>query len=258
MKKQLMVSALLLSAVACIGWNSDQREVVDSYNTLMEDASQENWHGLARGFSDETADLLDDIAVIYTAAGAPFNNQGEELLASLVSETDFLVFSDVVVSVEFRNEKAYLLSEQGGDVRSYEFIRDGSRWKLNLVQDLTQYFNEAMQGTGLPSGSSDLTDSPTYISTGSGSCEFALRNDLEHLSIWNVYCSPGNSDSWGEDWLQASILGSGSEMGIWLESGVYDIRVVDSDDNVYTLWQIELDEDGVFWPVTALDRDELD
>jgi hypothetical protein len=258
LKKQLVVSVLLLSAVACIGWNSDQREVVDSYNALMEDASQENWHGLARGFSDETADLLDEIAVIYTVAGAPFNNQGEELLASLVSETDFLVFSDVIVSVEFRNEKAYLLSEQGSGVRSYEFIRDGSRWKLNLIQDLTQYFNEVMEGTGLPGNGSDLTDSPTYISTGSGGCEFALRNDLEHLSIWNVYCSPSNSDSWGEDWLQASILGSGAEMGIWLESGVYDIRVVDSDDNVYTLWQIELDENGVFWPVTALDRDELD
>ena len=113
-----------------------------------------------------------------------------------------------------------------------------------------------MQGTGLPSRDSGQADSPTYISTGSGNCEFALRNDLEHLSIWNVYCSPSDSDSWGEDWLQASILGSGSEMGIWLESGVYDIRIVDSDDNMYTLWEIELDEDGVFWPVTALDRDE--
>jgi hypothetical protein len=78
----------------------------------MEDAGEENWHGLVRGFSDETADLLDEVAVIYTAAGAPFDNQGEKLLASLVSETDFLVFSDVVVSVEFRNEKAYLISGQ--------------------------------------------------------------------------------------------------------------------------------------------------
>ncbi len=251
-----MVSALLLSAVACIGWSSDQREVVDSYNALMEDAGEENWHGLVRGFSDETADLLDEVAVIYTAAGAPFDNQGEKLLASLVSETDFLVFSDIVVSVEFRNEKAYLISGQGSDVRSYEFIRDGGRWKLNLAQDLTRYFNEAVQGTGLPGRDSGQVDSPTYISTGSGNCEFALRNDLEHLSIWNVYCSPSDSDSWGEDWLQASILGSGSEMGIWLESGVYDIRIVDSDDNVYTLWEIELDEGGVFWPVTALDRDE--
>jgi len=256
LKKQLIVSAILLSAIACIGWNGEQREVVDSYNALMEDAAQENWHGLARGFSDETAALLNGIAEIYTAAGAPFNNQGEELLASLVSETDFLVFSDVVVSVEFRNEKAYLVSGEGSNARAYEFIRDGSRWKLNLVHDLTQYINEAMEGTGLPGNDSDSTDSPTYISTGTGNCEFALRNDLEHLSIWNVYCSPGNSDSWGEDWLQASVLGTGAEMGIWLNSGVYDIRVVDADENVYTLWQVELDENGVFWPVTALDRDE--
>jgi len=256
LKNQLTVSVFLLLAVACIGWNSDQREVVNSYNALTNNAADENWHALVRGLSDETATLLDEIAEIYTAAGAPFNNQGEKLLASLVSETDFLVFSDIVISVEFRNEKAYLVSGEGSDATVYTFIKDDGRWKLDLVQDLTHYINEAMEGTGLPNNDSGQTDSPTYISIGSGNCELALRNDLENLSIWNVYCSPSNSDSWGEDWLQSSILGTGAEMGIWLDSGVYDIRVVDSGEHVYTLWQIELDENGAFWPVTALDRDE--
>ncbi len=45
-------------------------------------------------------------------------------------------------------------------------------------------------------------------------------------------------------------------MGIWLDQDVYDIRLIDSDENTYTLWQVELNDQGVFWQVTELDRDE--
>jgi hypothetical protein len=256
LKKQLIVSALVLLAASCIGWNNEQREVVDSYRTLVKDTDEENWHSLAGGFTNETVQLLDNIAMVYTQAGVPFDNQGEELLAALVSETDFLLFPETVISVDFRNEKAYLVSGRGSDARSFEFAREDRLWKLNLVSDLNEYIALTMEGTPLPSQSSSQTNSPTYISKGTGDCKFALRNDLDHISLWNVYCSPSNSDSWGEDWLESSILGPEAEMGIWLESGTYDIRLVDSSDNTYTLREVELDEQGVFWSVTSLDKDE--
>ncbi len=252
----LIVSALSLLTVACIGWSSDQKEVVESYNTLMENAGEENWHSLFRGLSDGTKQLLDEIAEIYTEAGVPFDNRGENLLASLVSDTDLLSFSETVISVDFRNEKAYLLSGQGSRIRSYQFVRENQRWKLDLIPALNEFLGEAM--AGIPDTDSDtrISTAPACISAGSGACEFALKNNLEHLSIWNVYCSPGNSDSWGDDWLGSGILGSGAEMSIWLDEDVYDIRLVDSDENTYTLWQVDLDNQGVLWQITALDRDE--
>ena len=256
MKKELMISALFLLTVACIGWSSDQKEVVESYNTLMENATGENWHGLSRCLSDNTNQLLDEIAGIYTEVGVPFDNQGEELLASLVSDTDLLAFSETVISVEFRNEKAYLLSGQGNRIISYQFVRENQRWKLNLVPTLNEFLSEIMEGTPDVNPNSFITPSPASISTDTGNCEFALRNNLEHLSIWNVYCSSCESDSWGNDRLGSSILTSGAEMKILLGEGVYDIRLVDSDGNTYTLWQVELDDRGVLWQVTVLDRDE--
>ncbi|MCK5842972.1 MAG: hypothetical protein KAH31_12430, partial [Candidatus Sabulitectum sp.] len=252
----LIIPALFLLISACIGWSSDQKEVVESYNTLMSNASDENWSSLSRGLSDETIELLDEIAVLYTAAGVPFDNQGKELLASLVSDTDLLAFSETVISIEFRNGKAYLLSGQGNMITSYQFVRENQRWKLNLVPKLNEFLSEIMEGTPEVNPNSQSTTSPTYISAGTGTCEFSLRNNLEHLSILNVYCSPSNSDSWGEDWLGSSILGTSKAMTIWLEEGVYDIQLMDSDQNTYTLWQVELDDQGVFWQVTELDRDE--
>ncbi|MCK5035787.1 MAG: hypothetical protein KAS73_07845 [Candidatus Sabulitectum sp.] len=256
MKKELIIPALFLLISACIGWSSDQKEVVESYNTLMSNASEENWNSLSRGLSDETIELLDEIAVLYTNAGVPFDNQGKELLASLVSDTDLLAFSETVISIEFRNGKAYLLSGQGNMITSYQFVRENQRWKLNLVPKLNEFLSQTMEGTPETDPNSLVTTAPGYISTGTGTCEFSIRNNLEHLSIWNVYCSPSNSDSWGEDWLGSSVLSTGEAMTIWLEEGVYDIQLMDSDQNTYTLWQVELDDQGVFWQVTELDRDE--
>ena len=258
MKKELLVSALLMTVIACIGWSGDQREVVDNYNNLIESAEEENWNDLSRGLSDESMQFLNEIATIYTEAGVPFNNQGKELLASLVSDTDLLSFSETVISISFRNEKAYLQSGQGNLVKTYEFVREGNQWKLNLVPILNSYLADIMGGIPQTDHDSPI-DSPsasTYLSLGNGTCEFRLKNDLDHLSLWNVYCSSSNSDSWGEDWLGSSILGSGSEMGIWLDEDVYDIQLVDSDGDTYTMWQVEVNGEGVLWRVTEMDRDE--
>ncbi|MCK5785648.1 MAG: hypothetical protein KAH54_03710 [Candidatus Sabulitectum sp.] len=258
MKIKLVTAFLFLLLPACIGWSNEQKEVLEDYNALMDNAEEENWRGLARGFSEESNLLLDHIAEIYTEAGVPFDNSGEELLASLISDTDLLSFSEIVVSIEFRNEKAYLVSGQGSRTASYQFLRENQSWKLDLVPALNDFLGEIMEGTPTATAnpSSSISTSPTYINTGQGACEFALRNDLEDISIWNVYCSPSDSDSWGDDWLGSSILGSGAEMGIWLDEGTYDIRLVDSDEHTYTLWQVELNNQGIFWPVTGLDIDE--
>jgi len=256
LKKELIIPALFMLILACIGWSSDQKEVLESYNALMSDASEENWNSLSRGLSDETLELLDEMAVLYTDAGVPFDNQGKELLASLVSDTDLLAFSETVISIEFRNDKAYLLSGQGNLITSYQFVRQNQRWKLNLVPRLNEFLNEIMEGAPEVSSTSRESTEPTYISAGTGTCEFSIRNNLEHLSIWNVYCSASNSDSWGEDWLGSSILGTSAAMTIWLEEGIYDIQLVDSEENTYTLWQVELNDQGIFWQVTEQDRDE--
>ncbi|MCD4706715.1 MAG: hypothetical protein K8S62_03155 [Candidatus Sabulitectum sp.] len=256
MKKELVVSSLFLLIVACIGWSSDQKEVLESYNTLMENTADENWHDLSRGLSDETNQLLDEIARIYTEAGVPFDNRGEKLLASLVSDTALLSFSETVISIEFINEKAYLLSGESSQIRSYQFIRENQRWKLNLIPVLDEFIGETMAGISDTDTNTGISAAPTYISAGIGACEFVLKNNLDHLSIWNVYCSSSNNDSWGDDWLGSSVLGSEAEMGIWLDEGIYDIRLLDSNDNTYTLWQVELGNQGVFWSVTNQDRDE--
>ncbi len=254
-KKQLFFSAFLLM-VACLGWSNQQKEIVNSYNDLMTNINSENWQNLSSGLSIESLQLLDTVAEVYTQAGVPFDNKGEKLLISLLSETNLLQFSETIISVDFRNEIAILLSGQGDQVQSYEFVNENNQWKLNLVPVLNVFLSEAFAGLPATDPQNSVAISPTYISAGTGDCEFSLKNSLEQLSIWHVYCSSSNSDSWGDDWLSSSILGTAAEMGIWLDAGIYDIRVIDSDGNNYTLWQVELTDQGILWELTIQDRDE--
>lgn len=241
---------------ACIGWNSDQKEVVASYNALLENAEKENWHSMFMCLTEETQQLFDRIAVIYTDAGVPFNNDGEELLSALVSDTDLFLFSSTIVSVEFRNDKAYLVSGQGAGTASYTFVLERRQWKLDLVPLMTDFLAEAMAGTQNNGTEASTSAAPSTVTAGVGPCELTIRNGLEYLSFWNAFCSPSSSESWGEDWLGSNILSTESELKLMLDAGLYDIQLIDSEGGTYTVWEINLGPEGAMRRITASDRDD--
>jgi hypothetical protein len=256
LKKVSAIPIVFLLLCSCIGWNSDQKEVVTSYNALLENAEKENWQGMFGCLTEETQELLNEVAEVYTGAGIPFENKGEELLAALVTDTGLLFFSNTIVSIEIRNGNACLVSGEGTETASYTFVREDRQWKLDLVPMLTEFLAEAMAGTSGTVTEPSTFSAPSTISAGSGACELTIVNDLENLSVWNAYCSPGNSDSWGEDWLGTSILEAGSELKILLDEGVYDIQLVDSEGSAYTAWQINLGTEGVVLQISGMNRDD--
>lgn len=254
MKIKILATAIFLLALACIGWSSEQKEIFEAYNSTIGMAENEDWAELFDNMSEETKLHLTNLAEVYTQAGVPFDNDGKEFLASIISNTNALSFSEAVISIEFRNGTAYLLAGEGSQIQSYQFEKEGADWKLNLTPILTDFINETM--TGVPD--TELGEiTPTYITYGVGNCELHITNKLQNLSIWNVYCSRSDSDSWGEDLLNSSILGTDATLLLRLEAGIYDVKLFDADENSYTMWEIDLNENGVQWQVSEADKDEL-
>ena len=54
-------------------------------------------------------------------------------------------------------------------------------------------------------------------------------------TIYYLYVSRSDSGDWGPDRLGSSVLNSGEDFRVDVQPGLYDIRLVDSDGDSYTL-----------------------
>jgi hypothetical protein len=75
-------------------------------------------------------------------------------------------------------------------------------------------------------------------------------------TVFYIYVSPDKSDSWEEDVLGAKVLSSGETRRINLygyKSPVFDIRLVDEDDDTYTFWDVDVSEDDIVATLDDLD-----
>lgn len=248
--------AVVLLLCGCISWTGDQKEVVDSYRLIAQHMEDGNWNGLRNCLTSDSRDLLSTVTDVYTDAGAPFDNSVEKLLMAMASDTDILIFPQTILSVEFSGERAILVAEDQGGSHMYEFYKESGRWRLDLVPVLDELFETIMRGvSGNPFAAGSENVLSSYISSGYGPCRLTVRNSLPGIALHNAFCSLSTSDSWGDDLLGPSILGTAAELGINLEPGVYDIQVYDSMERSYTLWEVNVTEAGVLWEVTEADLD---
>jgi hypothetical protein len=76
-------------------------------------------------------------------------------------------------------------------------------------------------------------------------------------TIFYMYVSPDKSDSWEEDVLGDDVLSNGETQRVNLngyKSPIFDIRLVDEDDDSYTFWDVDVSERDI--TVTLGDIDD--
>ncbi len=85
-----------------------------------------------------------------------------------------------------------------------------------------------------------------------------IVNDTGGYDIWYIYISPATEDTWGDDWLdETEILPSGSSVSFNVPNDVYDIMLVDEDDDEYIRYGVNVD--GYYsWNVTLSDLGSQD
>ncbi len=88
-----------------------------------------------------------------------------------------------------------------------------------------------------------------------GTAPITIENDLGSWTIWYIYGDSSDSP-WGDDRLGSELLASGETFTFYVPADdYYDLRVVDEDDDVYTLWEVWVDSDGFYWSVDLSDMD---
>ena len=81
-----------------------------------------------------------------------------------------------------------------------------------------------------------------------------IENESSFTMI-GIYLSPTTSVRWGEDLLGADVLEPGDSLEIsGIDCDVYDIRIVDEDDDECVLESVDLCLDDATW---TIDDDEL-
>lgn len=76
-------------------------------------------------------------------------------------------------------------------------------------------------------------------------------------TIFYIYVSPDKSDSWEEDVLGEKVLMDGETRRINLygyKSPIFDIRLVDEDDDTYTFWDVDVSERDITATISDLDK----
>jgi hypothetical protein len=76
-------------------------------------------------------------------------------------------------------------------------------------------------------------------------------------TIFYVYVSPDKSDSWEEDVLGDEVLTNGESRRINLynyKSSIFDIRVVDEDDDSYTFWNVDVAKRDITVTLSDMDK----
>lgn len=75
-------------------------------------------------------------------------------------------------------------------------------------------------------------------------------------TIFYIYVSPDKSESWEEDVLGKKVLPNGETRRINLygyKSPIFDIRLVDEDDDSYTFWDVDVSEQDIVATIDDLD-----
>lgn len=76
-------------------------------------------------------------------------------------------------------------------------------------------------------------------------------------TILYMYVSPDKADTWEEDVLGSNVLGDGETKRVNLtgyKSPIFDIRLVDSDEDTYTFWDVDVSAEDI--TVTLADMDK--
>jgi len=246
---------MMLTGASC-GWTDEQAEVEDAYNSLIDEFDAENYGKAFDMMSSNTQQFLNDLAAGLEAWGYPMGGDGREFLEEMFTDQDMSGMTRAISSITVSGNRATLIAQAEDGDELLEFALEDGEWRIDLETQISDGFSEGLAGSGLTI--EEILEAPyveyDYASSGDGICPVDFYNELGDYTILYVYVDL-STDPWGEDRLGADLLEPGDVFTVWVDPGTYDLRVEDEDGDTYTLWGIEVDEDGVYWDVTLTDMD---
>ncbi|MCD4706714.1 MAG: hypothetical protein K8S62_03150 [Candidatus Sabulitectum sp.] len=95
----------------------------------------------------------------------------------------------------------------------------------------------------------------SHEETGTGTSRFVLCNALDDWIITGVYHKSSSNTNWSGNHLVAHGIEPKEQYSLLLNTGTYDIRVMDEDHDTYTRLAVNIPEEGGSWNITMNDLD---
>lgn len=198
--------------------------------------------------------------VIETGEGSTYiaiinNLQGWNIFWVYVDPSDASTWSDDLMGSDilFQDDQLIVWVDPGTyDIQVED--EDGDTYTLWEVEVDAAGFEWSVTLDDMDPISPDEVYEGVSLETGDGTAAVTVINALGGWDIYNVYVDASDSP-WGEDRLGADILSGSSEIIVWVDPGTYDLRVADEDGDTYTIWGIDVDDNGYDWTVTLGDMD---
>lgn len=251
MKKFTVIIAGAALLLAGCGMSPEENEIADVFRSFVDNVENKNFNVAFDIFSSNTVLFMDDLASGMRNWGATSAGNGRELFIEMMEEMsgdELKGFSKQINSVVIDGNHAALtiLTDDGDEIS--EFILEDGSWKIDWEVLLYESVNEGLSETGI-----DLADLlPAHLESGEGFAFLKIVHGIPGRTIWYIFIrTPG--EHWSEDCLGSDLLYYGDDITVFTEPGIYDIRVLDENDNSYIFNGIETDENGFEWLVTPYD-----
>ncbi len=102
----------------------------------------------------------------------------------------------------------------------------------------------------------DLDNTLYEDETHGASAPVSLINRLGNVSILYAYEDESGGESWGDDLMEGDVLEPREEFTFYLRADrFYDFHVQDELGNTYTLYEVAIKDNGIFWEVIQDDID---
>ncbi len=139
----VFVLYLCISCLSC-SWSAEQRDVMESYNTVTSLIDSGEWQEAMPLLSDSTVALLDSWASDLTSRGLLGYGSGADLLSMLSGE--YIDFNGEVTMI-FIQGAAAEVTLSADESRIFRMVHEDGVWKLDLSQLLENNLNKAFEGS---------------------------------------------------------------------------------------------------------------
>lgn len=192
----------------------------------------------------------------YTVPTASLHIDNGTTFVNIINLTDSAVQS---LTIRNRNNNSYVSYPPFSTVNSfsqnstmpvYLQIADYEIWCLFSDQATTLLKTFSVTGeadtTIVQLFPSEITQLPERYSVGGGTSRIDIINGLLASSITNIYLEPSSSSFWRNDVSGAISLLRGDTLSIFCEADRYDLLIVDTEGDMYTFWNTELQSDSIY------------
>ncbi|MCK5786550.1 MAG: hypothetical protein KAH54_08325 [Candidatus Sabulitectum sp.] len=225
-------------------------QIIDEYGesyTLLNQTVDED--GYSWKVTEDDSDWNTGASATVTVENELYNQSIWYIYATLSSSDDWGI--DLLDYIVLEPNESFSFEVESGNYYDF-YARNGDS---DFFFSLDNYIGN--NGYTWEISSLDLDNTLYEDETHGATAPVSLINRLGNASILYAFEDESGGEYWGDDLLEGDVLESAEEFTFYLRADrFYDFQVEDERGNTYTLWEVAVKDNGIFWEIIQDNIDE--